>query len=50
MSAVQVAHQIGSTPPPGFRAHTAPRAEVTVLVVPHLHRSPRPVVVAGGTR
>lgn len=50
MSAIQVAHQVGSTPPPRFRAHTAPPVEVTVLDVPHPHRSPRPPVVAGGSR
>lgn len=50
MSAVQVAHQVGSTPLPGFRAHTAPRAEVTVLVVPHPQRNSCPVVVVGDSR
>lgn len=50
MNAVQVAHQVESTPLPGFHAPTAPLAEVTVLDVPHPQRSPRPTVGAGGSR
>lgn len=49
MNAVQVAHQVESTPLPGFHAPTAPLVEVTVLVVPHPHRSPRRPVVTGGS-
>lgn len=50
MSAVQVAHQVGSTHLPAVRAYTQALAEVTVLVVPHPHRCPRPTVVVGGSR